>query len=378
MNKDNKTTKIAKHIADVMMQVKSGKNKDFDHWVENNEFAPEVLKKLSNYDSFIENSKLFSVDKKERERESQLLLKKIEKYNRRKLFIRISSIAAALIVVSFVIWSNDSFISNRNPSEIISIVNGEDLKIETPKIITENGAEFYLKNQEKGVILNDSIIQQNGDVTSVNSNIDDNVCYSSLVVPKQSTYTIELSDGTIVQLNANSKLRFPNKFIGSTREVSMEGEAFFIVAKDTEKPFIVTSKNTKIEVLGTQFNVNTHFENIVKTFLLEGSVGVRHNNNITMISPNQLLVVNELTNSNTISNVEINDRENIIGWLSDVFIFNNIEVKEIVKILSIWYGEELIIDNNLNERVTARYKRNTSLQEIIESLEIITGKTILK
>lgn len=378
MNKDNKPTKIAKHIADVMMQVGSEKNKDFDNWVEKNEFAPEVLKKLSNYDSLIENSKLFLVDIEERKRESQYLLKKIDKYNRRKLFIRISSIATALIVVLFVIWSNDSSISNRNPREIISSADREDHKIEIPKIITENGAEFYLKNQEKVVILNDSIIQQNGDVARINSHINDNVSYSSLVVPKQSTYTIELSDGTVVQLNANSKLRFPNKFIGSTREVSMEGEAFFIVAKDAKKPFIVTYKNTKIEVLGTQFNINTYSENIVKTFLVEGSVGVRYNNDMTMMHPNQLSVVNEITNSNTISNVSTTSRENIVAWLNDIFIFNNVEINEIIETLSKWYGEELIVNDNLNECITARYKRTTPLNEIIESLGIITSKQILK
>lgn len=373
MNSSNKEDKIAQHIADVMMQAESERDADFENWIESNEFAPEVLNRLSDYETLVENSKIFSVDKQEKLRESQRLLKRIEKYNRRKLFIRISAIASAIIVVSFVIWSSSR--SNKIVDTTNNIAVMSELAI--PMIITENGEEFHLKNQEKVVISNDSIIQQNGKI-NINNSIKDSVIYSNLVVPKQSTYTIELPDGTVVRMNANSKLRFPNKFVGETREVTMEGEAFFDVVKDAKKPFIVNYRNIKIEVFGTQFNVDTYSKDIVKTFLVEGSVGVRFNHKLTMMHPNQLSEINEMTKSNTISNITIANRENVVGWLGDLFIFNNVEVKEVIKVLSTWYGVELDIDVNLNDRITARYKRDTPLEEIVESLKIITSKKTLR
>lgn len=373
MNSSNKEDKIAQHIADVMMQAQRERDADFENWIESNEFAPEVLNRLSDYERLVENSKIFSVDKQEKWRESQRLLKRIEKYNRRKLFIRISSIASAIIVVSFVIWNSSTSNKIDDITNNIAVMS----EIAIPMIITENGAEFHLKNQEKVVISRDSIIQQNGKI-NINNSIKDSVIYSNLVVPKQSTSIIELPDGTVVRMNANSKLRFPNKFVGETREVSMEGEAFFDVAKDLKKPFIVSYRNIKIEVFGTQFNVDTYSKDIVKTFLVEGSVGVRFNHKLTMMHPNQLSEINEMTKSNTISKITVSNRENIVGWLGDIFIFNNVEVKEVIKVLSIWYGVELNIDVNLNDRITARYKRDTPLEEIIESLETITNKKILR
>lgn len=372
MNNSNIEDKIAQHIADVMMQSGGGRDADFENWIGSNEFAPEILERLSNYETLAENNKTFSVDKQEKWRESQRLLKRIEKYNRRKLFVKISAIASAMIVFSFVIWYGNT--SNKIIDTAKNIAITKETTI--PMIITENGEEFHLKNQEKVVISNDSIIQQNGEI-NINNSIKDSVSYSNLVVPKQSTYTIELSDGTVVRINANSKLRFPNKFVGETREVTMEGEAFFDVAKDSKKPFIVNYKNIKIEVFGTQFNIDTYSKDIVKTFLVKGSVGVRFNHKLTMMSPNQLSEINEITNSNTISNITNNDSENIVGWLDGFFIFNNVEVKEVIKILSTWYQVKLNIDVNLNDRITARYKRDTPLEEIVESLKIITNKKIL-
>lgn len=372
MNNSNIEDKIAQHIADVMMQSEGGRDADFENWIGSNEFAPEILERLSNYETLAENNKTFSVDKQEKWRESQRLLKRIEKYNRRKLFVKISAIASAMIVFSFVIWYGNT--SNKIIDTAKNIAITKETTI--PMIITENGEEFHLKNQEKVVISNDSIIQQNGEI-NINNSIKDSVSYSNLVVPKQSTYTIELSDGTVVRINANSKLRFPNKFVGETREVTMEGEAFFDVAKDSKKPFIVNYKNIKIEVFGTQFNIDTYSKDIVKTFLVKGSVGVRFNHKLTMMSPNQLSEINEITNSNTISNITNNDSENIVGWLDGFFIFNNVEVKEVIKILSTWYQVKLNIDVNLNDRITARYKRDTPLEEIVESLKIITNKKIL-
>src|SRR5690606_36229691 len=93
--------------------------------------------------------------------------------------------------------------------------------------------------------------------------------------PRGGQYQVSLPDGTKVWLNADSKLYYPRAFSGNTRTVQMEGEAYFEVAKDEQKPFIVQTNRQKVEVLGTHFNVNAYSEEPISAVsLLEGKVKV--------------------------------------------------------------------------------------------------------
>ena len=78
-----------------------------------------------------------------------------------------------------------------------------------------------------------------------------------LIVPRGGEYNVELADGTLVYLNAESELQYPVTFIGESREVTLRGEAYFKVTKNNEKPFIVKSEGLSVQVWGTEFNLNT-------------------------------------------------------------------------------------------------------------------------
>ncbi|RZK37353.1 MAG: hypothetical protein EOO90_25385, partial [Pedobacter sp.] len=96
--------------------------------------------------------------------------------------------------------------------------------------------------------------------------------FNTIRTPSGGEYQITLPDGTKVWLNAISSLKFPNKFTSKNREVELEGEAYFEVAKDASKPFSVSTKHTKVSVLGTHFNVMAYPEDVsTQTTLLEGS-----------------------------------------------------------------------------------------------------------
>ena len=92
-----------------------------------------------------------------------------------------------------------------------------------------------------------------------------------------------LSDGTSVQLNADSKIQFPVAFNGRTREVSISGEAYLNVAEDEQRPFVVHLPNSTIQVLGTEFNVNTYSND--KVALVKGAVKLSINNTSVLIKP---------------------------------------------------------------------------------------------
>ena len=129
------------------------------------------------------------------------------------------------------------------------------------------------------------------------------VKYNTLIVPRGGEFSLELADGTRVWLNAESRLRYPVVFMGEERKVEMEGEVYFEVAKNREKPFIVTVNGVDIRVLGTSFNVSAYQEEVVTT-LVEGKVQLKRGDEQVVLSPNQQAEMDK--NSGKITMREVN------------------------------------------------------------------------
>src|SRR5690606_36367432 len=108
----------------------------------------------------------------------------------------------------------------------------------------------------------------------------DKLAYNTLKIPFGKKFRLQLSDGTMVHINSGSTLKYPIKFIaGENRQVYLDGEAFFDVAKDKKHPFIVNADNLNVRVLGTHFNVSNYPEDAVTdVVLVEGSVGMYRSN----------------------------------------------------------------------------------------------------
>src|SRR5690606_25369938 len=147
-----------------------------------------------------------------------------------------------------------------------------------------------------------------------------------LTTPNGGQYQINLSDGTLVLLNAASTLTYPAEFGENTREVILDGEAYFEVTKDPEKPFIVRTAKQRIEVLGTSFNINAYNnETTTKTTLLTGAVRINTSTNTDtdgesrVLTPNQQSVVND--NQKAITVKQINP-ESAIAWKNGLFNFH--------------------------------------------------------
>ena len=102
--------------------------------------------------------------------------------------------------------------------------------------------------------------------------------YNELVIPRGGEFSLTLSDGTVVYLNAESKLRFPVQFDGNNRIVELEGEGYFQVVHDENAPFVVKTAGMNVQVLGTEFNVSAYTEDtVIQTTLVSGSVRVSSN-----------------------------------------------------------------------------------------------------
>ena len=144
-------------------------------------------------------------------------------------------------------------------------------------------------------------------------------------------------------MNAATRLRFPFHFYGKQREVYIEGEAYFKVAKDASHPFIVHTPLTQVQVLGTSFNINTYAAGNVKTALVEGKVLTKSSDGKSMeLTPGY--AANYETAEGFVSGVF--DEDDVLSWINGVYYFHNIPVAELAVLASRCYGIKIVLNKN--------------------------------
>lgn len=314
------------------------------------------------------------------------------------LWIKISA-AAVLISLSTVLFFYVNSSNHPNPSELLS-----DVKPGTEKafLTLADGTKFSLAELEAG---DEAKYRSNG----ISKTKDGFLLYKPveqavnapvkgsnvLVTPKGGQYKIMLPDGTKVWMNAASTLTFPFKFEGGVRLVSLEGEAYFEVAKDKSKPFKVRSLQQLVQVYGTHFNINSYPEEArVVTTLLEGSVGVTDlkSGKHLMLKPGQrALLTND--NRNARANADHNalslepaQLEEAIAWKEGYFLFEHEELGSIMRKLSRWYNIETQFKNEELQgvRFAGTVDRFQHLSDVLRMLELtgnvkfkIEGRTVI-
>ena len=200
-------------------------------------------------------------------------------------------------------------------------------------------------------------------------NIQPEIALNTIKVPAGQRVEVTLSDGTHIWLNARSEFSYPASFNENTREVRLKGEAFFDVAKDRNKKFIVNTGRCEVEVLGTQFNVEAYDDReSVKTTLVEGSVDVQAGGEKVRLIPHEQLQYHKNTAEMEVR--EVNVRE-IIAWKNGWFVFDNTTLGEIVKTLQRWYNIEVeFIRPELEHlRFTGDLSRYDSFDAVIRMFE---------
>jgi ferric-dicitrate binding protein FerR (iron transport regulator) len=183
--------------------------------------------------------------------------------------------------------------------------------------------------------------------------------------------TIRLPDGTIVKLNSSSKLIFPDKFIGYTREVTLDGEGYFEVVHNPSLPFIVHTNHSATQVLGTSFNVNAKSSSSTEVTLVTGRVkvsGVAAETTITL-KPSQQAIITQGKKMIDTASVDVT---RFIEWKDNIVTFDDTPLHQVVVKLEEWYGVEIAVRSKAIEscRITARYE-SESLENVLESLEFL-------
>jgi ferric-dicitrate binding protein FerR (iron transport regulator) len=174
---------------------------------------------------------------------------------------------------------------------------------------------------------------------------------------------IHLIDGSEIVLNSGSSIKYTDDFNRDDRQVELEGEAFFYVARNEEKPFIITTGELKTKVLGTSFNIK-QTESIVKVTVSTGLVQVYDKHNIIRIRPNQEAIYHTKTNDLNKRNIK---SELITSWFAENIELTNISMSELSELLKKRFNVDLVFkDINLaNKRLTITIKKTDNLDEII-------------
>ena len=190
-------------------------------------------------------------------------------------------------------------------------------------------------------------------------------------------YSFILSDGTRVWLNAESELDFPVNFVSQERVVKLKGEAFFEVHPDAEHPFIVETKNVKMRVLGTSFNVKAYDnEEAVWTTLLTGKVkvsSVEEESESVILTPGMQALWQEEDMKMTVK--EKVNTEHFIAWKNGLFMFDNEDISAVVRVLERWYDVKFVYQQNGTRHHTFSgcLSKDDSLQSTLETLTFTGG-----
>lgn len=285
----------------------------------------------------------------------------------KKLWPILTAVASIAIAIALGIWfytSNQPIINPQsqalNKSKIIPGTNKATLTL-------ANGKTISLSDAKTGIVIDASKVTYNDGAEIKNAEV---LGMQTLSTPRGGTYQVILPDGTQVWLNAASTLSFPANFGRDNRKVELEGEAYFEVHKDKNRPFIVKSNKQQVTVLGTHFNINTYpDEESTKTTLLEGSIKLAASGifaDEVILKPNQQSILK----NNTITVLPV-DSESAIDWKNGYFSFNKENLPAIMRKISRWYDLEIVYYGNYTGNdFTGVVSRKKEVSEVLNLLEL--------
>jgi ferric-dicitrate binding protein FerR (iron transport regulator) len=292
---------------------------------------------------------------------------------RRRIYKYSASVAAAAAVIVFTILSYNQLFPTRDT--LPAIMPGQ----ERAKLILADGRDINLDTKSRSLPGNLSVIQKADDKKATliidikgraPAQIEE---YNEIVVPRYAEYQINLEDGTKVWLNSETKLKFPVVFGDKQRVVYVEGEAYFQVAHNAKRPFIVNiDENTKVKVLGTEFNIRTYEGNTSQSTLISGSIEFIHNGVTTKVNPGESCILEKSTGEVTLNQADV---MRIIAWKNGEFVFRNETLESIINELSRWYKVDVVFENEeiKTERFYLYFDRTVGFEEIIYKMHK-TGK----
>lgn len=213
------------------------------------------------------------------------------------------------------------------------------------------------------------------------SSIDkEEIC--NIYTEKGTKAMVLLPDGSKVWLNSDSKISYPVRFPGDTREVNLSGEAYFEVVSDSLKPMIVTTpKGYMVKVLGTKFHIRSYEnDSYSKITLNSGSIKLicpsdKCDTECSEIGmkPNETVILGKVEIPKVITQT-VRTNSNDVAWKRGELVFDRTPMSEAIKMIERWHGATFTVNNNalFNRKLTATFKTE-SLVQILEVIKMLTG-----
>ncbi|MDQ7949920.1 MAG: FecR domain-containing protein, partial [Pedobacter sp.] len=329
---------------------------------------PDILSSLTEADrALLEQETKARIDQKIFQAEKR-------KFHRLYPVVKIAAALAVIFSVSIYFYlhrkmeipvtTSISYGSNINPGgnrAFLTLADGRKINLDDARIgkLAQQGSAMVSKADDGQLIYD---LAANPSATTIS--------YNAIETPRGGTYQVVLPDGTKVWLNAGSKLTFPTVFAGMQRKVQLVGEAYFEVAKDKQRPFLVASGNQTVQVLGTHFNVSAYpDENNIRTTLLEGSVKVSNvgTNQSELLVPGQQARVKD----NGPILVSAVNTGNAVAWKNGLFSFSDDNIEDVMKKVSRWYDIEVVYKGNITkEGFVGSVSRYEKIAEVLSTLEL--------
>jgi transmembrane sensor len=285
------------------------------------------------------------------------------------------SIAASLLIAVAVIGLMKRL---GRPDPSIPVVTTNDRPVSpgrnTAKLTLANGQEILLDSAGKGDLAvqgNTRIRHDSGSLAYVISGNNNSkaVSYNTLTTPRSGQYLLNLPDGSRVWLNNVSSLRYPTSFQGKNRTVELTtGEAYFEIAKDAARPFIVRVKGEDVEVLGTSFNIMAYpEEESMQTTLLTGAIRVKTAKASLQLKPDEQAQLMGNSDLKVIKDVPSQD---LVSWKDGFFYFGRASFSTVMRQLARWYNVEVVYEGKVPDmEFGGKIDRNLPLQELLKFLD---------
>jgi ferric-dicitrate binding protein FerR (iron transport regulator) len=274
---------------------------------------------------------------------------------------------------------DNSIVSDEKLDTLLDRIHHK-LNIEEPRTIQMKSRLISLLSKAAAVIIIPVLaflfymVSENGKLKNQFATVS--VDSLEVIAPVGSRTVVELSDGSVVHLNYGSRMKYPQNFWGETRGVTLTGEAYFEVAHNPDKPFVVSTGLIDVKAVGTIFNVNAYPENNdIATTLVEGKVlveKIQNNGNVETLK--ELLPGQHVTFAKSTGTVKTNKEriEKYIAWKDGMLVFDNEPIDQVAQRLSRMFNVEIQVDDKLD-----KYKYTVTFvdEPLFQILDLLTVAT---
>lgn len=368
---------IARHLTDSLTEEE---RRTLEAWRQESQAHEELFVRLcseNRWNEHVSQQLLFDAS------EGWLRFRKMqERRRRRRVRLRVAAVAALValpLCLVGMVWWQGRHLSTAEPACRLAVAEKIEPGRAQALLTLDNGETVALDcrhdtllRQAGNTLLRMDSAQLSYQTAAPDRQPDSRPIYNRVETPRGGEYTLTLSDGTRVHLNAMSSLRYPVTFVADKREVELSGEAFFEVSR-AGTPFVVHTASMQVEVLGTTFNLSAYPDEHTQTTLVEGSVRLHAQGGAEcLLHPSQQATWSPDSRQWQVQTV---DTDFYTSWVKGKILFKDRPLGEIMKILSRWYGVETrFADEGLKKlRFGCHLNRYADITPFVRLLEQ-TGK----